>query len=159
MSESIQSYEKDQQSNNSENHEQNDDNDSKDDDGASRFIIKRTEPSDIFYFTNSFDKEPKGEQLTMGFNTFFNIQDIEVAYEISTFSITVIDQKDNNQVVGIFIFNDTPFALLKLDEPDPAIPENPGLWEEWFHTYFDEEKINPKQCLWLIYFVLDKKYI
>jgi len=159
MSESIQSYEKDQQSNNSENHEQNDDDISKDDDGASRFIIKRTEPSDIFYFTNSFDKEAKGEQLTMGFNTFFNIQDIEVAYEISTFSITVIDQKDNNQVVGIFIFNDTPFALLKLDEPDPAIPENPGLWEEWFHTYFDEEKINPKQCLWLIYFVLDKKYI
>ena len=57
MSESIQSYEKDQQSNNSENHEQNDDDISKDDDGASRFIIKRTEPSDIFYFTNSLDKE------------------------------------------------------------------------------------------------------
>ena len=159
MSESIQSYEKDRQSNNSENRNQNDDEASKDDDGSSRFIIKRTEPSDIFYFTNPLYKESKEEKLTLGYNTFFNIKDIEVAYEISTFSITVIDQNDNNQIVGIFIFNDTPFALLKLDEPDSALPENPGLWEEWFHTNFTEEKINPKQCLWLIYFVLDKKYI
>ena len=160
MSESLQSYEKDHQSNkSSENRNQNDEEASKDDDGSSRFIIKRTEPSDIFYFTNPLYKESKEEKLTLGYNTFFNIKDIEVAYEISTFSITVIDQNDNNQIVGIFIFNDTPFALIKLDEPDPAIPENPGLWEEWFHTYFNEEKINPKQCLWLIYFVLDKKYI
>ena len=160
MSESIQSYEKDHQSNkSSENRNQNEDEASKDDDGSSRFIIKRTEPSDIFYFTNPMYKESKEEKLTLGYNTFFNIKDIEVAYEISTFSITVIDQNDNNQIVGIFIFNDTPFALIKLDEPDPALPENPGLWEEWFHTYFTEQKINPKQCLWLIYFVLDKKYI
>ena len=160
MSESIQSYEKEHQSNkSSENKNQNEDEASKDDDGSSRFIIKRTEPSDIFYFTNPLYKESKEEKLTLGYNTFFNLKDIEVAYEISTFSITVIDQNDNNQIVGIFIFNDTPFALIKLDEPDPAIPENPGLWEEWFHTYFQEEKINPKQCLWLIYFVLDKKYI
>jgi hypothetical protein len=160
MSESIQSYEKDHQSNkSSENRNHNEDEASKDDDGSSRFIIKRTEPSDIFYFTNPMYKESKEEKLTLGYNTFFNIKDIEVAYEISTFSITVIDQNDNNQIVGIFIFNDTPFALIKLDEPDPALPENPGLWEEWFHTYFTEQKINPKQCLWLIYFVLDKKYI
>ena len=160
MSESIQSFEKDHQSNkSSENKNQNEDEASKDDDGSSRFIIKRTEPSDIFYFTNPLYKESKEEKLTLGYNTFFNLKDIEVAYEISTFSITVIDQNDNNQIVGIFIFNDTPFALIKLDEPDPAIPENPGLWEEWFHTYFAEEKINPKQCLWLIYFVLDKKYV
>ena len=160
MSESIQSYEKDHQSNkSSENRNQNEDEASKDDDGSSRFIIKRTEPSDIFYFTNPMYKESKEGKLTLGYNTFFNIKDIEVAYEISTFSITVIDQNDNNQIVGIFIFNDTPFALIKLDEPDPALPENPGLWEEWFHTYFTEQKINPKQCLWLIYFVLDKKYI
>ena len=159
MSEGIQSYEKDHQSNNSENGNQNDDDVSKDDDGSSRFIIKRTEASDIFYFTNPVVKDSKEEKLTIGYNTFFNLKDIEVAYEISTFSITVIDQNDNNQIVGIFIFNDTPFALLKLEEPDPALPENPGLWEEWFHTYFAEEKINPKQCLWLIYFVLDKKYI
>ena len=160
MSESIQSYEKDHQSNkSSENRNQNEDEASKDDDGSSRFIIKRTEPSDIFYFTNPLYKESKEEKLTLGYNTFFNLKDIEVAYEISTFSITVIDQNDNNQIVGIFIFNDTPFALIKLDEPDPALPENPGLWEEWFHTYFTEQKINPKQCLWLIYFVLDKKYI
>ena len=160
MSESIQSYEKDHQSNkSSENRNQNDDDASKDDDGSSRFIIKRTEPSDIFYFTNPLYKESKEEKLTLGYNTFFNLKDIEVAYEISTFSITVVDQNDNNQIVGIFIFNDTPFALLKLDEPDPALPENPGLWEEWFRTNFAEEKINAKQCLWLIYFVLDKKYV
>ena len=160
MDESLQSYEKDRQSNkSSENRNQNEDEASKDDDGSSRFIIKRTEPSDIFYFTNPTYKGTKEEKLTLGYNTFFNIKDIEVAYEISTFSITVIDQNDNNQIVGIFIFNDTPFALIKLDEPDPAIPENPGLWEEWFQTYFEGEKINPKQCLWLIYFILDKKYI
>ena len=160
MSESIQSYEKDHQSNkSSENRNQNDDDASKDDDGSSRFIIKRTEPSDIFYFTNPLYKESKEEKLTLGYNTFFNLKDIEVAYEISTFSITVIDQNDNNQIVGIFIFNDTPFALLKLDEPDPALPENPGLWEDWFRSNFAEEKINAKQCLWLIYFVLDKKYV
>ena len=162
MSESIQSYEKEHQSNMGEetqNPNQNELNDSKDDDGSSRFIIKRTEPSDIFYFTNPLYKESKEEKLTLGYNTFFNIKDIEVAYEISTFSITVIDQSDKNQIVGIFIFNDTPFALLKLEEPDPALPENPGLWEDWFKTNFQEEKINPKHCLWLIYFVLDKKYI
>ena len=162
MSESIQSYEKEHQSNMGEenqNQNQNDLNDSKDDDGSSRFIIKRTEPSDIFYFTNPLYKESKEDKLTLGYETFFNIKDIEVAYEISTFSITVIDQSDKNQIVGIFIFNDTPFALLKLEEPDPALPENPGLWEEWFKTNFQEEKINAKQCLWLIYFVLDKKYI
>ena len=160
MTESIQSYEKEHQSNKSnESHNQNDDEMSKDDDGSSRFIIKRTEPSDIFYFINPLYKESKEEKLTLGFNTFFNIKDIEVAYEISTFSITVIDQNDNNQIVGIFIFNDTPFALLKLEDPDPALPENPGIWEGWFHTYFDEEKINAKQCLWLIYYVLDKNYV
>ena len=162
MSESIQSYEKDQQSNAGEenpNPNQNDLNESKEDDGSSRFIIKRTEPSDIFYFTNPLYKESKEEKLTLGYNTFFNIKDIEVAYEISTFSITVIDQSDKNQIVGIFIFNDTPFALLKLEEPDKALPENPGLWEEWFRTNFQEDKINAKQCLWLVYFVLDKKYI
>ena len=162
MSESIQSYEKDHQSNMGEenqNPNQNDLNESKDDDGSSRFIIKRTEPSDIFYFINPLTKDSKGEKLTLGYNTFFNIKDIEVAYEISTFSITVIDQSDKNQIVGIFIFNDTPFALLKLEEPDSALPKNPGLWEDWFKTYFQEEKINAKQCLWLIYFVLDKKYI
>ena len=134
MSESIQSYEKEHQSNMGEetqNPNQNELNDSKDDDGSSRFIIKRTEPSDIFYFTNPLYKESKEEKLTLGYNT----------------------------IVGIFIFNDTPFALLKLEEPDPALPENPGLWEEWFKTNFQEEKINPKHCLWLIYFVLDKKYI
>ena len=51
MSESIQSYEKDHQSNigeENQNQEQNEQNESKDDDGSSRFIIKRTEPSDIF---------------------------------------------------------------------------------------------------------------
>ncbi len=162
MSESIQSYEKDQQSNAGEenpNPNQNDLNESKEDDGSSRFIIKRTEPGDIFYFTNPLYKESKEEKLTLGYNTFFNIKDIEVAYEISTFSITVIDQSDKNQIVGIFIFNDTPFALLKLEEPDKALPENPGLWEEWFRTNFQEDKINAKQCLWLVYFVLDKKYI
>ena len=162
MSESIQSYEKDHQSNigeENQNQEQNEQNESKDDDGSSRFIIKRTEPSDIFYFINPLNKESKEEKLTLSYNTFFNIKDIEVAYEISTFSITVIDQSDKNQIVGIFIFNDTPFALLKLEEPDPALPENPGLWEDWFKTNFQEEKINAKQCLWLIYFVLDKKYI
>ena len=162
MSESIQSYEKEHQSNMGEenqNQNQNDLNDSKDDDGSSRFIIKRTEPSDIFYFTNPLYKESKENKLTLGYNTFFNIKDIEVAYEISTFSITVIDQSDKNQIVGLFIFNDTPFALLKLEEPDPALPENPGLWEEWFKTNFQEQRINAKQCLWLIYFVLDKKYI
>ena len=162
MSESIQSYEKEHQSNMGEenqNQNQNDLNDSKDDDGSSRFIIKRTEPSDIFYFTNPLYKESKEDKLTLGYDTFFNIKDIEVAYEISTFSITVIDQSDKNQIVGIFIFNDTPFALLKLEEPDPALPENPGLWEEWFKMNFQEERINAKQCLWLIYFVLDKKYI
>ena len=162
MSESIQSYEKDQQSNAGEenqNPNQNDLNESKEDDGSSRFIIKRTEPSDIFYFTNPLYKESKEEKLTLGYNTFFNIKDIEVAYENSTFSITVIDQSDKNQIVGIFIFNDTPFALLKLEEPDKALPENPGLWEEWFRTNFQEDKINAKQCLWLVYFVLDKKYI
>ena len=121
MSESVQSYEKDRQSNkSSENHNQNEDEASKDDDGSSRFIIKRAEPSDIFYFTNPINKESKEEKLTLGYNTFFNIKDIEVAYEISTFSITVIDQNDNNQIVGIFIFNDTPFALLKPDEPNNA---------------------------------------
>ena len=160
MSESLQSYEKDPQSNMGEenqNQNQNELNDSKDDDGSSRFIIKRTEPSDIFYFTNPLYKESKEDKLTLGYNTFFNVKDIEVAYEISTFSITVIDQSDKNQIVGIFIFNDTPFALLKLEEPDPALPENPGLWENWFRNNFQEGKINPKQCLWLIYFVLDKK--
>ena len=159
MTESIQSYEKDRQSNkSSEKNNQNEEDTSKDDDGSSRFIIKRTEPSDIFYFTNPLSKETKSD-LTSGYNSFFNIKDIENAYEISTFSITVIDQNDNNQIVGIFIFNDTPFALLKLEEPDPALPENPGLWEDWFRTNFAEEKINAKQCLWLIYFVLDKKYV
>ena len=62
MSESIQSYEKDQQSNAGEenpNPNQNDLNESKEDDGSSRFIIKRTEPSDIFYFTNPLYKESK----------------------------------------------------------------------------------------------------
>ena len=133
MSESIQSYEKDHQSNigeENQNQEQNEQNESKDDDGSSRFIIKRTEPSDIFYFINPLNKESKEEKLTLSYNTFFNIKDIEVA-----------------------------FALLKLEEPDPALPENPGLWEDWFKTNFQEEKINAKQCLWLIYFVLDKKYI
>ena len=159
MTESIQSYEKDRQSNkSSEKNNQNEEDTSKDDDGSSRFIIKRTEPSDIFYFTNPLSKETKSD-LTSGYNSFFNIKDIENAYEISTFSITVIDQNDNNQIVGIFIFNDTPFALLKLEEPDQALPENPGLWEDWFRTNFAEEKINAKQCLWLIYFVLDKKYV
>ena len=105
MSESIQSYEKEHQSNNGEenpNLNQNEQNESKDDDGSSRFIIKRTEPSDIFYFINPLYKESKEEKLTLSYNTFFNIKDIEVAYEISTFSITVIDQSDKNQIVGIF---------------------------------------------------------
>jgi len=160
MNNSIQSYEKDNQSNNEEGDiNPNDFNDTKDDDGSSRFIIKRTEPSDIFYFTEKTIKESKEKKLTLGYNTFFNITDIEVCYEISTFSITVIDQSNKNQIVGIFIFNDTPFALLKLEEPDSALPENPGLWENWFRTNFQEEKINPKQTLWLIYFVLDKNYI
>ena len=54
MSESIQSYQKDHQSNKSSenNRNQNEDEASKDGDESSRFIIKHTEPSDIFYFIN-----------------------------------------------------------------------------------------------------------
>ena len=154
----LKTYDNPQQSNqNTENNHE--DEGSKDDDGSSRFIVKRTETSDIFYFSDPIYRNPEEAKITLDYNNFFDINDIEVAYEISTFSITVIDQNDNNSIVGIFIFNDTPFALLKLDEPDPALPENPGLWQEWFHNNFTEEKINSKQCLWLIYFVLDKKYL
>ena len=155
----LKTYDNPPQSNQNTENNVHDDEGSKDDDGSSRFIVKRTETSDIFYFSDPIYRNPEEAKLTIDYNNFFNINDIEVAYEISTFSITVIDQNDNNSIVGIFIFNDTPFALLKLDEPDPALPENPGLWQEWFHNNFTEEKINSKQCLWLIYFVLDKKYL
>ena len=59
-----------------------------------------------------------------------------MGYENSTFSITVIDQNDNNSIVGIFIFNNTPFAPVKIEDPDNQIPNNPGLWEDWFYKNF-----------------------
>jgi hypothetical protein len=127
---------------------------------SSNFIVKRTEISDIFYFNDSLIRgieSPQGKIL-LDFNSFFNSEDIEMAFENITFSITVLDQNENNAIAGVFLFNNTPFAPIKIEDPDNQIPLNPGLWEQWFENNFEDKKINGKNCLWLVYFVLDEKY-
>ncbi len=127
---------------------------------SSNFIVKRTEISDIFYFNDSLIRgieSPQGKIL-LDFNSFFNSEDIEMAFENITFSITVLDQNENNAIAGVFLFNNTPFAPIKIEDPDNQIPLNPGLWEQWFESNFEDKKINGKNCLWLVYFVLDEKY-
>ena len=57
---------------------------------SSNFIVKRTEISDIFYFNDSLIRgieSPQGK-LLLDFNSFFNLEDIEMAFENITFSIT-----------------------------------------------------------------------
>ena len=125
---------------------------------SSQFIVKRTEESDISYFMDPILKNQESSKPTLEYNSFFNIEDIYVGYENSEFSITIIDQKENNSIVGIFVFNITPFAPIKRDNVDPSLVQSPGLWEDWFRNNFDEGKVDGKNTLWLIYFCLDQKY-
>ncbi len=154
MSSSVKVVDQSHQSDSNQNDSQ-----TKENDDASQFIVKRTEPSDIYYFTDPITRgDTESSKLTLEFNQFFNLNDIEMAYENSTFSITVIDQADNNSIVGIFIFNNTPFAPVKIEDPDNQIPNNPGLWEDWFYKNFDEKKVNGQNSLWMVYLVFDNKY-
>ena len=125
---------------------------------SSQFIVKRTEESDISYFMDPILKNQESSKPILEYNSFFNIEDIYVGYENSEFSITIIDQKENNAIAGIFIFNITPFAPIKRDNLDQNLIQCPGLWEEWFQNNFDETKVDGKNTLWLIYFCLDPKY-
>ena len=105
MSESLKAYEKEPSHKSTENYYQGEGtegNGSNDDDGSSRFIIKRTETSDIFYFSDPPTRNPEEARLTIEYNEFFNLEDIEMGYENSTFSITVIDQNENKYVVVVF---------------------------------------------------------
>ncbi|MCQ2817206.1 MAG: DUF4821 domain-containing protein, partial [archaeon] len=123
----------------------------------SEFIIKRTEVGDIFYFMEPIQGESKTETV-QNYLEFFNLRDIEMAYENSEFSITVIDQKNNNQIVGIFTFNNTPFAPIKKDNIETEIMLHPGLWEGWFQNNFNENKLNGTNSAWLVFYCIDPFY-
>ena len=102
MNEIIHSFEKVNQSNKiKENKNQNDFNNIKNDDELSPFIVRKTEIIDIyllFYIRNKWEIRRKKNNLE--FNNLFDIKDIEVAYDISPLSLTVIDQQNNNKILG-----------------------------------------------------------
>ena len=125
---------------------------------TSQFIVKKTEPSDIFFYMDSIERNEETAKDILEYNSFFEIDDIEVAYENSEFSVTILDQNDNNGIVGIFIFNSSPFTPIKRRNLPDYLVQNPGLWEKWFNINFDRPKLNGKNSLWLIYFVLTPKY-
>ena len=124
---------------------------------TSQFIVKKTEPSDIFFYMDSIERNEETAKNILEYNSFFEIDDIEVAYENSEFSVTILDQNDNNGIVGIFIFNSSPFTPIKRRNLPDYLVQNPGLWEKWFNINFDRPKLNGKNSLWLIYFVLTPK--
>ena len=124
-----------------------------DDPSSERFIVKKSELADVLHFSNLLSTE---NPYLQSFETFYNKQDLEMLFEISYFSVTVIDHKSQDEPVGIFVFNDTPFAGPRSEE-FPYL-RSQGLWEDWFHTYFEEKSLNGKNALWLTYFLLDERY-
>ena len=86
MSNSVKVVDQSHQSESNNNESQ-----TKENDEASQFIVKRTDPSDIYYFTDPITRgDTESSKLTLEFNQFFNLNDIEMGYENSTFSITVM---------------------------------------------------------------------
>jgi hypothetical protein len=98
-----------------------------------QFIVKKTELSDILYFMNEI---ASGNQCMSSFHSFFFEPDLEMIYETSYFSVTVIDHSSDDQLVGIFIFNDAPFGTTRKDY-FPVL-KSQGVWEEWFTQHYDE---------------------
>ena len=50
---------------------------------TSQFIVKKTEPSDIFFYMDSIERNEETAKNILEYNSFFEIDDIEVAYENS----------------------------------------------------------------------------
>jgi len=121
---------------------------------SEQFIIKRTETTDLLYFASEINNNNSALQ---SYTTFFSESDIEMIYETTYFSITVIDIKNENQLVGIFFFNDSPFTVYKRDD-FPQLSQ-PGMWEEWFYSHYSDTKIDGKNSLWLVYFLLKEEYL
>jgi hypothetical protein len=117
------------------------------DDSLDQLIVKRTELADIIFFAE--DKS----NLKKEFCNFFQVFDLQNAFESSHFCITVIDNR-NNSYVGLFIFNDTPFSFTKRE----GCTRTGGNWEDWFLTHYDDIKIDGKNALWLTFFYLPESY-
>ena len=118
------------------------------DENAEHFIVKRSELSDILFFKEHFNG--REDSLKKVFGDF----DPEIIFETSLFSITIVDNKINS-LAGIFIFNDTPFGVLRRE----GWPNLGGNWENWFSQNFDNNTnntFNSQNTLFLIYFnILD----
>jgi hypothetical protein len=112
-----------------------------------KFIIKRTELNDILYFTN------EGLAGYKSFIPVFGNFDLETVYETSVFSITVHDSSNNN-IVGVFIFNDTPTGALRRE----GLNHIGGIWESWYHQYYEDLKLDGKNSLWLVYLCMTDYY-
>lgn len=112
-----------------------------------KFIIKRTEINDILYFDN------EGQTGFTSFNPIFGSFDLETIYETSIFSISVHDTNNNN-LVGVFIFNDTPTGALRRE----GFNHISGIWENWYHQYYEDLKLDGKNSLWLVYVCMSEYY-
>ena len=120
---------------------------------SEQFIIKRTELADVIYFQEEQNNSSSNGSTIKAFNNFFGDFDLEMIYETSIFSMTVIDNKTNNYV-GIFIFNDTPFGVIRREN----YPNLGGVWENWFISNYEDQKLDGKNSYWLNYFNLNEAY-
>jgi hypothetical protein len=118
------------------------------DETTEQFVVKRTETGDVNFFRDKIIFEQTNE-----YQKAFGMTDIELIYETSIFSITVIDTKLNN-LAAIFIFNDTPFGVIRR----PGYPNLGGMWETWFKEHYLAEDLNGKNSLWLNFFIISDIY-
>ena len=109
-----------------------------------QFVVKRTEPSDINYF-----REKLISERSTDYQKIFGMTDIELIYETSIFSVTVIDNKLNN-LAAIFLFNDSPVGFIRR----AGYPNFGGMWEGWFKEHYENEDLNGKNSLWLNFFAI-----
>jgi len=120
------------------------------DENAEHFIVKRSELSDIIFFKEHFSGKDDG------FKKIFGDFDPEIIFETSLFSITIMDNKINSYA-GVFIFNDTPFGVLRRE----GWPNLGGNWEDWFLQQFENntsDTFNGQNSLFLIYFNIIEDY-
>ena len=118
-----------------------------------QFIVKKAELNDVLYFMNEITS---GNPYMGSFHSLFYEPDLEMLYETSFFTVTVIDHRNDDELVGLFVFNDTPFGTTKREE-FPLLRSS-GVWEEWFFKFFEETQVDGKNSLWLSFFCLDEKY-
>lgn len=116
-------------------------------DNIEKLIIKRTEISDIYYFMN------EGINGYKSFAPIFGNFDLEMVYETSIFSISLHDTL-NNSIVGIFIFNDNPTGALKRD----GFNQIDSIWETWYDSYYENNNLDGKNSLWLVYICMTEYY-